>query len=381
MRKALVTGMKRDKSMKLSAFCYSLHSRLDHLPVSRSHLFELVAAYFGYRTYAGFLTDALPLVGEDLDPHDPTVNSMLFHQRAGSLGYNSAHTLAILSEIGSSIKSANLIVAGYRSASVGLRASIEGAIDDEDIEIEHWFTPPYHRALENLARQDDPKAHYIMALLYATNTDDADSEDHPNPYWYQMRQQGRVLNGPEAEFADAYETWHLQREKFETHLRAAAELGLPDALFELSRRFQEPGFFESQKTIDTCTFDRREIAEVAVELGRDDAAHALLIAAAEQGDIDAMSDLVERYGQQDPVSAWKWFYVAEGLGTDLTQDHYVAIHEDGSLYDDDIGGNAFVGGYGGVELPRLATPAKETAQELARSILGRLNVSSNNAKT
>lgn len=67
-------------------------------------------------------------------------------------------------------------------------------------------------------------------------------------------------------------------------------------LFELSRRFQEPSFFESQKSIDRCTFDRREIAEVAVELGRNNAAHELLIAAAEQGDTDAMSDLVERYG-------------------------------------------------------------------------------------
>jgi TPR repeat protein len=359
--------------MKLSAFCYSLHSKLDHVPVSRSHLFELVAAYFGYRTYAGFLADALPLVGEGLEPHDPTLNSMLFHQRASSLGYNSAHTLAILSEIGLSIKSANLIVASYRSASVGLRASIEGAIDDEEIEIEHWFSPPYHRALENLASQDDPKAHYIMALLYASDTDDGDFEDHPNPYWYQMRQQGRVLNGPEAEFADAYETWHLQREKFEAHLRRAAELGLPDALFELSRRFQEPGFFERQITIDNCTFDRREIAEIAAELGRDDAAHALLIAAAEQGDIDAMSDLVELYGEQDPVSAWKWFYVAEGLGTDLTQDHYVAIHEDGSLYDDDIGGNAFVAGYGGIELPHLDAPDKDAAKKMAIIALQKIN--------
>jgi hypothetical protein len=361
--------------MKLSAFCYSRHSKLGHVPVSRSHLFELIAAYFGYRTYAGFLTDALPLVGEGLEPSDPTPNSKLVQERGRSLGYNSAHTQAILSEIDSSITAENLIVASYREAAVGLRASIEGAIDDEEIKIEHWFSPPYHRALENLASQDDPKAHYIMALLYASDNSDEDFEDHPNPYWYQVHQQGRVLNGPEAEFADAYETWHLQREKFETQLRRAAELGLPDALFELSRRFQEPGFFESQKTIDNCTFGRREIAEVAVELGRNDAAHALLIALAEQGDIDAMSDLVERYGEQDPVSAWKWFYVAEGLGTDLTQDHYVAIHEDGSPYDDDIGGNAFVGGHGGIELPHLTAPDMEAAKKMAIITLKKLTSS------
>lgn len=378
MRKALVTGTKRDKSMKLSAFCYSLHSKLDHLPVSRSHLFELVAAYFGYRTYAGFLTDALPLVGEGLEPHGPTPNSQLFRERGHLLGYDPAHTQAILSATGSSIKAANLIVASYRAAAVGLRASIEGAIGDE--EIEHWFSPPYRQALEVLASQDDPKALYILALLHTSDTDDEDFEDHPNPYWYQMRQQGRMLSGPEAEFADAYESWHLQREKFEAHLRRAAELGLPDALFELSRRFQEQGFFESQKAIDSCSFGRREIAEVAAQFGRKDAARVLLVAAAEQGDIDAMSDFIDKHGQQDPVSAWKWFYVAKKLGTDLTQDHYVAIHEDDSPYDDDIGGNAFVGGYGGIELPHLAAPDQDAAQEMARALSGKLNVRRNNAE-
>lgn len=362
--------------MKLSAFCYSLHSKLGHLPVNRSHLFELVAAYFGYRTYAGFLTDALPLVGEGLEPYDPTPNSQLFRERGNSLGYDSAHTQAILSEIRSSIEAENLIVASYRVAAVGLRASIEGAIDDEEIEIEYWFSPPYRQAVEDLASQNDPKAHYIMALLHASDTDDEDFEDHPNPYWYQVRQQGRVLSGPEAEFADAYEARHLQREKFEAHLRTAAGLGLPDALFELSRRFQEPGFFESQKAIDSCTFGRREIAEVAAQSGRKEAARDLLVAAAEQGDIDAISNFIENHGQQDPVSAWKWFYVAKELGTDLTQDHCVAIHEDGSLYDDDIGGNAFVGGYGGIELPHLAATDKDAAKKMAIIALEKLTTRS-----
>jgi len=48
-----------------------------------------------------------------------------------------------------------------------------------------------------------------------------------------------------------------------------------------------------------------------------------------------------------------WVYLARLVGTDLTQDEYRAIHEDGSPYDDDVEGTVHLGGRGGVELNPL----------------------------
>jgi len=62
---------------------------------------------------------------------------------------------------------------------------------------------------------------------------------------------------------------------------------------------------------------------------------------------DAMLELIEGYNSEDLKQCWTWVYLAELLGTDLTKDDYVALHEDGSLYDDDVGGSLYIGGRGG----------------------------------
>ena len=87
-----------------------------------------------------------------------------------------------------------------------------------------------------------------------------------------------------------------------------------------------------------------------------------------------MRELIEDYDRSDLIRCWTWFYLAELLGTDLSKDEYVAIGEDGSPYDDDIGGPAFVGGRGGVELApidsELEAAARESAEKLYQAIRG-----------
>lgn len=118
--------------------------------------------------------------------------------------------------------------------------------------------------------------------------------------------------------------------------------------------------------------DPARVAEIAEQMGRMvDVRHWLTIAA-KGGDTDAMRRLIEEFDHEDLSQCWKWLYLAQLLGTDLSQDAYYAIHEDGSLYDDDVGGAAFVAGQDGVKLAPLNAEenaiARRSAEELYHQI-------------
>ena len=85
-----------------------------------------------------------------------------------------------------------------------------------------------------------------------------------------------------------------------------------------------------------------------------------------------MLQLIEDYDHGDLERCWKWVYLSRLVGTDLTQDAHYAINEDGSDYDDDVGGPAYVAGRDGVDLGPLApeqdTTARLAAQKLVEQI-------------
>jgi hypothetical protein len=104
------------------------------------------------------------------------------------------------------------------------------------------------------------------------------------------------------------------------------------------------------------------LADVAIGLGRDSDALELLRTAAASGDVDAMSELVHRL--DNAVEARSWVYVAQLCGSDLQRAY--AIHEDGTPYDDDIGGPIYVAG--GLDLPSLNASDDARAREDAGAI-------------
>ena len=114
--------------------------------------------------------------------------------------------------------------------------------------------------------------------------------------------------------------------------------------------------------------DAAHAADVAEQLGRSKDAWRWRTIAAQQGDTEAMRELIEGYDRLNLQQCWTWFYLAEMLGTDFAKDEYRAINEDGSDYDDDVGGPAFVGGRGGVELEPLAADQDASARQSATTL-------------
>ncbi len=141
------------------------------------------------------------------------------------------------------------------------------------------------------------------------------------------------------------------------------------ALLDLAEKFNESSFFEGDYR--NVAADPMSIAEIAQNLGRNKDQHRWLTVAAESGNIEAMRELIEGFDSKDLTRCWTWIYLSQLLGKDLTQDRYHAFHENGSSYDDDVGGPIYVDGTDGIELEPLEGNQDELAKFAAEAIFNR----------
>lgn len=356
--------------MTIKNIIYSAHQRLEqvaNIPVKRSHIYELLAAAFGFNTYASLTSNAILIQRESSDTAD-TPNLPLIQQRSEELGYGNIFTpelLAIMRDqrIGTLIFAD--LIAQLRSDDY--LDGYDWEHDDsnllDSIEIFH--------ALELSAKAGNPLAHYVLALHH-DNSDENGEGGAGNDYWYKQMQSGRELSGVEKEFALTYQRQLSSDNKYHYHLREAARLGCDLALLDLAEKFGDHAFFEGDhRDVDA---NPMRIAEIAGELGRSDEHRYWLAVAADAGNIGAMRELIESYEKEDILRCWTWVYLSQLLGQDLTQDRYVAIHDDGSDYDDDVGGTVNVVGDDGINLPPLEADQVHLAKTNAETLFNRINM-------
>jgi len=174
----------------------------------------------------------------------------------------------------------------------------------------------------------------------------------------------------EKEWADSHAAHLAKTAKYSQHLHEAARLGYQYALLDLADRFDDPTFFEQSN--GGVRADPALVAEIAERLGRPDDARKWLTAAAEAGDTEAMRQLIEDYDHGDLQRCWTWVYLAELVGVDLTSDEYYAINEDGSPYDDEVGGPAFADGRDGVAIDPISEEQDATARRAAQEMFERI---------
>ncbi len=174
----------------------------------------------------------------------------------------------------------------------------------------------------------------------------------------------------EKEWADAHAARLTRADKYARHLREAGRLGNQHSLLDLAERFGDPSFFDRPRhDVDA---DPTVVAEIAERLGRvADAKHWLTVAA-ESGDTDAMLRLIEDHDQGDLARCWTWVYLSRLVGTDLSKDAYFAINEDGSEYDDDVGGPAYAAGRDGVDLDPLSADQDLAVRQAAQRLFDQI---------
>jgi hypothetical protein len=373
------------------------------MDVKRSHIHEAIAAALGYSSNAAMLSRGI------LCPMSPSLaqhqglDALAISRRMAALGYPNGSLAEVAQSIAAAIEKSGLRVLpldlvlrvlldgqtelyDWDLAPQSDKPDSESVFDDdshEDIDEEDrherqrdddryldLHSEDVISALDLAIERADGRAHLCKALLFA---DGSDSFDGPGPndgrYWHEKQQSGEKLEGVEKEWADDYGRRKDGQQNAEFHLKAAADLRQADALLLMADRYGDPRFFELHNP--QVHADPATVARVADHMGYLDAATAWLELAAEAGDIGAMRELIRDRQSNDPLKCWTWFHLAKLHGKDLTMDDYRAIHEDGSLYDDDVGGPLFAEGEDGVELPDADASVQRLAEASAREIFAR----------
>lgn len=356
----------------------------------RSHVYELLAAAFGFNSYAS-LCAAYVFTQSSLTSRRPARHSESVGRRSLELDYPPETALLLAQTLPAYLTDQDIGIIRITDLVAHLRYETNRVTDhepdgfDDDAEDEEdaydpWFdreslaTPILLEGLLAAANKGDADAHYALALIYAPSDDPYDEPSSGSDYWYNEERNGRVLTGIEKEWADEYAAMLARSDKYEHHLRAAGALDHEAALLEMAERFSDPAFFDRQGDF-SASIDAAHAADIAEHLGRRKDAWRWRTIAAQQGDTEAMRELIEGYDRLNLQQCWTWFYLAELLGTDLAKDEYRAINEDGSDYDDDVGGPAYVGGRGGVELEPIDANQDAAARRAAATLFQAIEAS------
>lgn len=391
----------------IKSFAHHAHQSLSPLAPSylkRSHVYELMAAGLGFRSWASLHSAHVLIDGEGVQlPADFGRNVL---GRALQLGLSQSEAEAVaesflaqcaqrpfgclaLAELDESLFSSP------SEADADLESDKDDFDDDEDWSDESAgsekpsipkSSPALLDDLGDRASQGDARSHYRLAKLLACKV--------PSDYLYQESLKGRALTTQEQIWVDQYLQLVPQREKYLQHLQAAADGGIRAANLEYAMEANAPSYRERAVNM-TGDIDWRALAETAsshedrnrwLRQAADDGDDSALEELARKGDSGAAEQLA-LWGDQhwlrevaelaieqgDPVAAWKWYFVALHYELDLTESTMRAYHDGGSnageFYDSDFGGPMYVDGDNGIELPKIGDEQKSIAKAMAEQLL------------
>ena len=304
--------------MTTKELAYSIHLRITTktgVRMPRSHTHELIAAGFGFKTYAAMGCSAV-IAPADLFAESIECDPSAAENRCRDLGYAPSIAVVAASEIFAAL--------GERSLRAVRLETLVAVLLDEDAGEVPELSEMLLDQLRVAADRDVAEAHIALALVLEPLDDednrfDAEELDDSNnvqsSYWYERQQQGEELSGPELQFAREYEQELVRDEKqyaervtgdveerkiseCHKHLRAAVRLGLADAVLVLADRYGEAPF-DGQLAKQLAPNDAGRLGTIARESGADEDAHRWLTVAAERGDIKSMRQLIRHYDVDD----------------------------------------------------------------------------------
>ncbi len=394
--------------MTLKELAHAAHQSLQTragCEVKRGHVYELLAAAFGFQSWAAFLPESLLTDGGVGDAPDGAAPRLIgravqlqYPQGAATVMAGAFLEFAAERKIGALRRSvlADIVRPAPRHVD-------EDGLEDEDTE--GWDdveaapqdvsgsvpsrelllgSPLLLSSLEHSA-ESDPQDHHLLATLYRCQ--------RPNPYLHEESLKGRELTAVERGWVDEYLRLEPRFRKYEAHLKQAALGGVRAAALEYGDVFEAPEFFALAERL-TGDVDAEHMARVAAT---PEARAAWLRSAAEQGSRSALEQLADQgdawaedrvaksgdpgwlrsaaeraLAKGDAVRAWTWQYLAKAHGADLTRSTMAAYHEggqqDGQFYDSDFGGPMYVGGDEGLVLPELSRAGHRDARARAQAL-------------
>lgn len=378
--------------------------------IRHSHVHELLAAAFGYRTWAALTSDAL-LADQGVGQAPEASAGPQVAGRALQLQYGQTESLALAGALVQFMADQHLGLVRWTALAPLMpmfTPSTELSEDEEDGEpdedLQGWDDGP--RRVQNAtalprehilasgllldsleaAATKNPQAHQVLAALFRCGK--------PNPYLYEESLKGRQLTASEQGWVEQYLLLAPRYVRYEAHLKAAAEAGVRASALEYGTVFERPEFIALAERLDGDV-DAEQMARVATS---PEARAQWLRRAAEAGSLRALEDLADlgdpwaqermaprasvhrlrdaaerALAEDDALRAWVWQYVALARGKDLTKSTLAARHDggsnDGAFYDSDFGGPLYVDGDEGLALPELTRDQHREAKAKAQDIL------------
>lgn len=340
--------------------------------IKRSHIHELLAASLGYASHAAFQHDATwcntPLTVAGIQPSTERMRA-----RCLELGFTAEEGLPVTDAL-----IQFQLEQGHAAVSFEALISAADAFE-EDPSWNQWVSteimePGRHdvmfhfehqavllQGLEAAAARGVAAAHFAIAKLLEGEADMYPAEEER--FKKHFRRAG-VWQTPFVSFAEVEADPLRTEEKYRHHLFEAARSGDLRALIESAERFSDPAILNHTPSE---AINPMSMVHLASEHENDAKLYLWLTAAARDGNIDAMRELI--LGHDEPLEqAWVWIHLSRLLDHDLSRDHYDLVHENGRRYDDDIGGPGYVVGDDGIELEPLADEADANAMEEAERL-------------
>ncbi len=368
--------------MTIKQYAYNLHAHLRALglvSLARSQVHELLAAAAGFATHAAFQHQAAWCDVAWRDTGFPPDEDRVL-QRCLQFGLSPEDSVRTAQGLGGFLGASGFAPVRFEELIAALGSAEDEWADADEAEspvFAEWISsalisrmgvgldalleelPLLLEGLEAAGARGVAAAHLATAYLLEPYGGLPDEDDHR--FGRELRQRGQWSAEPVSFAAIAAGAGGFARvvAKHRYHLLAAARGGDRRAMLLTAERYGDPAVLELEPSDHMDPYDMVDLADAH---GRPELAHQWLTVLAREGEVSAMRELIEDRGET-PFRAWVWMHLSRMLGQDLSQDRHEAINEDGTPYDEDVGGPAYVGGVDGIELAPLAAEENRRAKE------------------
>lgn len=370
--------------MTIKQYAFHVHAYLraqGSAPLTRSQVHELLAAAAGFATHAAFHHQAAwcDLAWRDtgLAPDEYRVTQRCLH-----FGLSPEEALRATQSLTNFLRASGYAPVRFEELIAALASNEDEWVEANEAEspvvaqspsialisrIQQGFDamlgdlPLLLEGLEAAAARGIAAAHLAIARMLEPHGGLSDEDDRR--FGRELRRRGQWSVEPVdlADIAVGVDRFIRVAAKHRHHLLAAARGGDRRAMLLTAERYGDPGALELEPS---DKIDPYAMADLADAHDRPELAYQWLTVLAQKGDVSAMRELIEERGETR-FRIWVWMHLSRMLGRDLSQDRHEAINDDGTPYDDDVGGPAYVGGFDGIELTPLATEENRRAQEEA----------------
>ena len=338
---------------------------------TRAQILELLAAYFGYKTYAAFKADSAiseeKLRASILDR--PASNARLA-SRLAELSLPESLTGQVAQCIIQQLQTGKLEskISLFSIAQYLQIADGQAKLDSKVRKASYDYLAQHHDAESVLLR-------YVWQSHELEDDQDDEDDSGASAYWYEQRKAGNQLSAAATQWANAYERQLAAEKRRRDFISdyAGATLAKPNTA-DVIRENAEPNL--------CCQLDAAYLLSLfeslPIEGMTDDFYyHWHYLETLQRPYHESLVDLAE--GIDDPIELWACYFFGQDNNIDITTDNHWTINSDtGAIWDED--GPAEAAGYDGITLSNITDSQKQNAKLMAERMLKLKNLVSKPAK-